>query len=239
MFIQHPQDIITIELMFCFGSAVDDGQIAAGYNLEYASCRVRISIPQDITIQIEGNRTADGEGAANVDVLRQPDNVHRIIRQSTLQRGRIIDREVLPAREGDVLRHLRAEVPLRAVSLVPAVKGVARFASGVGGLGCATAAVQKLRGVVHAVELIRHGNAVDVVIVINGNLAVEDSALGHTFVHGERYVIINVYIALDNAAVGQDGTVHQVHIRLNVRSSADGHRAVTLRVYRLPLIAVI
>ncbi len=126
--------------MFRFGSAVDDGQVAAGYNLEYTAYRVRISIPQDITIQIEGNRTEDGEGATDVDVLRQTDDVHRSVRQRVLQRGRIIDGEVLPAREGDVLRHSRVEVPFRAIGLVPAVKGVARF-GGVGGLGCATAAV--------------------------------------------------------------------------------------------------
>ena len=226
--------------MFCFGSAVDDGQIAAGYNLEYASCRVRISIPQDMTIQIEGNRTADGEGAANVDVLRQPDNVHRIIRQSALQRGRIIDGEVLPAREGDVLRHSRAEVPLRAIGLVPAVKEVARF-GGIGRLGCRIAAIQKLRDVVRAVDLIRHGNTVDVVIATTGELAVEDGALGHTLIHRDRYCPISIQIAPDNAAVGVDSKVRQVHIRLNIRISTNNHSAsgITLRVYRLQHSTVI
>lgn len=38
--------------MFHIGAAVDDGQVAAAYNLKHAAIGSRVSIPQHIAVQI-------------------------------------------------------------------------------------------------------------------------------------------------------------------------------------------
>ena len=181
-FIQHPGICaVYLEFVFCARAAVDDGQVAGAYNSKHTAIGSRVRIPQHIAIEIKSNLAEDGQGTADVDILHQPDDIHRTVRQSGGQLRLTRHGDVQAAREGDILRHSRIVVPLRAVGGVPAVKAMTHFGGGVG-LGGRAAGTQNLNGVVHTVELVGHSRPVDR-DVTTADLAVDDRAAGHTFVH--------------------------------------------------------
>ena len=71
--------------MLRVGSAVDDGQVAAAYNFKHTTIGIRVSIPQHIAVEIEGDLAVDGKGAADVDICRQENFADRDICQCVVQ----------------------------------------------------------------------------------------------------------------------------------------------------------
>ena len=140
-------------------------------------------------------------------------------------------RNIFCYRVGEVIRRIAAE---------PADKHIAVL-SRVVRLCCRSTAPQDLLGVVRAVDLIGHGVAVNVIAAVAGELAVEDCAAGHAFIHGDRYGIIGVQLSPDGTAVGVECGTEHIHICLNIRISADehGYSGKTLHKYGLLAITVI
>ena len=65
------------------GIAVDKGQVAGDAALIIEDNNAAATGHfQNIAVEIEGDLAEDGQGAADVDILRQPDDIRRIVRQS-------------------------------------------------------------------------------------------------------------------------------------------------------------
>ena len=65
------------------GIAVDKGQVAGDAALIIEDNNAAAAGHfQNIAVEIEGDLAEDGQGAADVDILRQPDDIRRTVRQS-------------------------------------------------------------------------------------------------------------------------------------------------------------
>ena len=165
-------------------SAVDDGQVAAAYNFEHTAIGGRVSISQHIAVEIQDDCAVDGEGAVDVYIRYQADDVHSIVRQSRFQLHLIRHGDIQPAGEGEVLGDECGFLPLCAV-LVPAIEGVAEL-GGVG-QGDLIAGLQDLGGVVLVVvEVVGHGETVNFVPKVF-DAAVERAA-------GDAAIIVSINI---------------------------------------------
>ena len=213
--------------MLRVGSAVDDGQVAAAYNFKHTTIGSRVSIPQHIAAQIKGDLAEDGQGAADVDILRQPDDIRRIVRQSCSQLRLTRHWNVQPTGKSEVFGDGGGFLPLRAV-LVPAIEG----AAGLGGVGQGDliALLQDLGGVILVVvEAVGHGNAADLVSgVIDAAVerAAHDAAIIVSInIHGIRAV--SVSRAADDRHIAADGE------RSGVRDAAAVHLICTCYAFRM------
>ena len=190
------------------GIAVDKGQVAGDAALIIEDNNAAAAGHfQNIAVEIEGDLAEDGQGAADVDILRQPDDIRRIVRQSGSQFCLTRYGDIQASREGDILRHSRIVVPLRAVGDEPVVEFIARL-GGFDGPGGETAGTQNLNGVVFTVDFVVHGDktvgkATDTAVAIVGDLAIDGRA----------------------AAIQVDFAAIQRYIRVNVGAFTDGHCA--------------
>ena len=210
------------------GIAVDKGQVAGDAALIIEDNNAAAAGHfQNIAVEIEGDLAEDGQGAADVDILRQPDDIRRIVRQSGSQLRFTRHWNVQPTGKSEVFGDEGGFLPLCAV-LVPAIEG----ASGLGGVGQGdlTALLQDLGGVILVVvEAVGHGNAADLVSgVIDAAVerAARDAAIIFSInIHGIRAV--SVSRAADDLHVAADGE------RSGVRDAAAVHPVCTCYTFRM------
>ena len=82
--VQHPRFCaVNLEFVLRRGIAVDKGQVAGDAALIIEDNNAAAAGHfQNIAVEIEGDLAEDGQGAADVDILRQPDDIRRTVRQS-------------------------------------------------------------------------------------------------------------------------------------------------------------
>ena len=230
--VQHPRlHAVDLEFMLRRGVAVHEGQVAGGRTILVCmedNDAAAAGHFQHMTVQVEGDLAEDGQGAADVDILRQPDNFGAAA-QSGEQSVLTDHGDVQPAHQGGVLRHSRGIVPRRAVGLEPAVEFIASGHGGGSGLGGRAAAGHDLGGVVLAVDLIGHGDesvgiAAGTAVVIVGDLAIDGRAAHavsqRDHAAPQRYIRVNIGVCTDDRI-----TVVQVDVLL-IRGSSRIDRAV-------------
>ena len=173
--IQHPQlRRIGRKAVRRCGPAVHHRQLSAAAELEHAAAAGHL---QHIAVQIKGKLTPDLQRCRKLHVLRQPD-AHRFLRQclpQRLLRADILKINAPLPRQGQVTRHLRAEIVLFR-TVVPAVKGIAvPVFLGIGGV---FAGAHHLPGVHRLPDLIGHRMSADLAAFVDDPL-IERTAADH------------------------------------------------------------
>ena len=233
--IQHPQMVcIWLKFVFLRGVAVHHRQLSAFFgffaaDLEHAAAAGH---PQHLAVQVEDKLARNDQRAVDVNVRRQLD-ARLAGGQSCPQSFLRIDisKSCDPPfrRQGQIIRHLCAEVICLPVRCAPAVKSISVF-GGVIGLPRHRTFLQKMLGVHRAVRHVRHSDltgeldaGVDGAVIqhiarLLERAAVNASALvvGHTAgksgaaAAGDRAVAVH-YSAGNRTAVGAQGAARAVH----------------------------
>ena len=187
---------------------------------------------QHMVVQIEDKLARNVQRAFDVDIIRQPDARlagAQLVPQFFLRVDISESCDPPLPCQGQVIRHLCAEVKCLSVGGIPAVKSIAVF-GGVTGLPRHRAFLQKMLGVHRAVHHVRHSDltgeldaGVDGAVIqhiarLLKCAAFDASALvvGHTAgksgaaAAGDRAVAVH-YSTGDRAAVGVQGAARAVH----------------------------
>ena len=245
--IQHPQlRRIGRKAVRRCGPAVHHRQLSAFFGFFAADHKhaVGAGLLQHLAVQVQCDLVCDLQRAlGQLDIIRQPD-AHRFLRQCLPQRLLRIDisKSCDPPfrRQGQIVRHLCAEVICLPVRCAPAVKSISVF-GGVIGLPRHRTFLQKMLGVHRAVRHVRHSNlpgeldaGVDGAVIQHIARLLERAAfnasalvVGHTAgksgaaAAGDRAVAVH-YSAGNRTAVGAQGAARAVHRATGAGGGAAG-----------------